>query len=349
MRHDHQQTMDFCNRLGLHPSDQPDTKLASPSYPVATVDKNYILTTDNHSSLAGDLITANFDDQIRPPFRARRAPSHKHVPVGSPCQKETRKYLSEQLENERQQMREYVLDRYLASLSDEDCWKEDRTEEPLKHTKTRHSLTRSSSLSKLVDSGWRYRVTVPKPFKMTVRESQKVPTKSKSSADFEWQRARQKCEEELECSMKFKASPAPATIYVPLYEEMAAAKERRRRQNLALRQKEHAAMQRPFTFERREDERLAEKQRRHTLYTEADARAPDANFKAKPFPYHLFSRENYKRMCEKEEVKEWQRTVRSEKLLKTSSLPKNMLKKRPSHTCDMTSEQDGCAASESGI
>ena len=245
-------------------------------------------------------------------------------------------------------MREDALDRYLTSLFDEDhC--DDESVDDLKRPKTKRRLVRSSSLTKLTDDGWRYRVTVPKPFRMTERESQKVPSKSRSAADFERKRSMQQMLEELECNMKFKASPAPATIYVPLYEELAVDKERRRRKNLAVRQKELADMQRPFAFLRREEERLAEKHQRRRELADDDAQLPDANFKAKPFPSHLFSSEANDWMSEHEEIKEWQRRARAEKLLKTSSLPKNMLKKRPSHVCDMTSEEGGCAASKSGI
>jgi len=354
MRREHEQTMAFCDKLGLHPQDRLDSQLPKPSYPVASVDEYYTLTTDSyHSSLAGDLITpADFDDVLRPSFKARRAPPRKHIPVRSVQQKSTRKerekQLSEQLENERQEMREYALDKYLASLSDEDrCDEEDRAAEA-KRAKTKRCLVRSSSLSKLVDDRWQYRVTVPKPFKMTIRESQKGPTKSRSTVDFELQRSKQQMEDELECSMKFKASPAPATIYVPLFKELALEKERRRRKNMVLRRKEHVTMQRPFAFLRREEEKLAKKHRCRREMAEADACPPDANFKAKPFPYHLFSSETRDWMSEQEEIREWQRRARAEKLLRTSSLPKNMTKKRHSHICDMTTE-DCCAGLKRGI
>ena len=351
MRHEHQQMMAFCDRLGLQPHGRLDSEVTNSSCPVATVNDHYSLTTDNHSSIAGDLITPDFDDVLRPSFKARRAPPQKRVPTGNMPRKFTRKerekQLSEQLENERQKMREYALDRYLASLSDDDRWDEERNGQR-RCAKAKRRLVRSSSLSKLVDDGWRYRVTVPKPFRMTVRESQKAPTKSRSSADFERQKSRQQMIEELECSMKFKASPAPATIYVPLLEELAAKKEHRRCQNTVLRQKEHSAMQRPFSFLRREEERLAEKHRRQKEAVEADALVPDANFKAKPFPYRLFSSEVNEWMNEQEEIKEWKRRQRAEKLLKSSSLPKNMTKKRPSHQCEMSSEDGCCAASKPG-
>ena len=350
MRHEHRQTLEFCDRLGLHACDQTDIKLTNLSCPVATVDDDYTLSTDNHTSLAGDLITTNIDAIIRPPFKARRAPPRKHVPIGSPQRKsawkESQKRESEQFQREREEMREYALDKYLASLSDEDhrgdfVESSDRT----KHERTKRRLVRSGSLSNLADDGWRYRVTVPRPFKMSVRESQKLPTKSRSATEFERQRVKKQMLEELECSMKFKASPAPSTIYVPMYEELTVGEERRRHRNMATRQKELAAMQRPFDLVRREEARLAEKHRRRAEFAEADARAPDANFKAKPFPRHLFSSEAHERMCLEEDEKEWQRRARAERLLQTSSLPKNMTKERPSHVCDMTTEEGDYAAS----
>lgn len=351
MRHEHEQTLDLCDRLGLYPQELRDSRPTSPSYPVASVDENYVLSADKYRSLAGDLITTDFNGVLRPQCKAHRAALQKRVPIGSTQRKSTReeraKQLADQLEGERRQMREYAVDRYLASLSDDDQWNKEHSGN-VESAETKPCLVRSSSLSKLTDDGWRYRVTVPKPFRMTIRDSEKPPSKSRSSAEYEQQRARERIKEELECSMRFKASPAPATIYLPLYEELAEGKERRRRQKMASRQKELAAMQRPFAFVRREEERLAEKHRRHAELAEADAQVPDANFKAKPFPHHLFSSEAEDWMSEQEEMKEWQRRARAEKLLRTSALPKNMTKKRPSHVCGMTSEEGSCDASTSG-
>jgi len=349
MRREHQQTLDLCDSLGLHPR---DSRPSSPSCPVASVDENYVLTADKYHSLAGDLITTDFDSALRLQFKAHRASPRKRVPIGSTQRKSAReeraKQLADQLESEHQQMREFALDRYLASLSNDDQWNRKKSTD-VESAKTKPHLTRSSSLSKLTDDGWRYRVTVPKPFKMTIRDSEKPPAKSRSSAEYEQQRAREQIKEELECSMRFKASPAPATIYVPLYQELEEGKERRRRQKMASRQKELAAMQRPFAFLCREEERLAEKHQRQAELAEADAQVPDANFKAKPFPHYLFNSEAEDWISEQEEIKEWQRRARAKKLLKTSALPKNMMKKRPSHVCCMTSEDNTCDASKFGM
>ena len=108
-------------------------------------------------------------------------------------------------------------------------------------------------------------------------------------------------------------------------------------------------MQRPFAFQRREEERQSEKLRRRAETAEADARAPDANFKAKPFPSHLFGGRAHAEAWEREEAKRWRRAARADELLRTSSLPKNMTKSRPSHACHMTGEDGDWAASKSGI
>ena len=356
MRYEHQQTLEFCDRFGLCPCDsEPDSELTThTSCPVATVDKHYTVTTS--SSFAGDLMTTDVGGAIRPNFKARKAPPppKKCVPTAGQWKKSTRrereKCLSDQLKTEREQMREYALDKYLASLSDEEAVCVESGTDIKEDAETRrHRLVKSNCLSELVDDDWRYRVTVPKPFRMTVREMQKEPTKSRSTADFERQRSRQRVEEELECSMKFKASPAPATIYVPLFEKLEAEKLHRRRLNFAARHKQHIAMQQPFAFLRREEERSAEKQRHRADQDVCDACAPDANFKAKPFPQHLFSSEVCKQMDELEQMKESRRKERADKLLRNSSLPKNMTKKRPSHVCDMTSDDGCCAVPNSGI
>ena len=358
MRREHQRTLDWCSELGLHAGRRRRSRDASPkSCPVAAVDENYVLTTDSshHSRLAGDLVSASFDRRVRPPFRARPAP-RKRVPTASPrrnCAHEERaKQLDdERPENERRAMREYAVDRYLASLSDDERWIElegraDDQRPPCSKAGRSLVQARSGSPTKLAadgdGDGWRYRVTVPEPFSMTIRESQKAPTRSRSSAEYERQRARRKIDEELECGVRFKAAPAPATIYVPLYDELAWKSETRRRRNLAARRREHAAMQRPFAFLRREEPRLADRQRRRADISSADARAPDASFRAKPFPAHLFGscRTGEQVQGEREEqTRRWRRAARAEQLLRSSSLPRNMTKARPSHVCDMTGDQ----------
>ncbi|XP_053731398.1 protein FAM161A-like [Synchiropus splendidus] len=72
-----------------------------------------------------------------------------------------------------------------------------------------------------VPGGRRYRaprVTVPRPFKMMLREedSQRKKVRTRSQVELENTLLRRELEELQECGKKFRASPAPAHIHLPL-------------------------------------------------------------------------------------------------------------------------------------
>ncbi|XP_039639071.1 protein FAM161A-like [Perca fluviatilis] len=63
-------------------------------------------------------------------------------------------------------------------------------------------------------------VTVPKPFQMMLREEERKRHKVRTRSEIELENMllRRELEELQECQKKFRASPAPAHIHVPLYE-----------------------------------------------------------------------------------------------------------------------------------
>ncbi|XP_056251167.1 protein FAM161A-like [Seriola aureovittata] len=64
------------------------------------------------------------------------------------------------------------------------------------------------------------KVTVPKPFQMMLREEDRKRQKVRTRSEIELENTllRRELEELRECQKKFKASPAPAHIHLPLYE-----------------------------------------------------------------------------------------------------------------------------------
>ncbi|CAJ1066662.1 protein FAM161A-like [Xyrichtys novacula] len=64
------------------------------------------------------------------------------------------------------------------------------------------------------------KVTVPKPFQMMLREEEKKRhrVRTRSEVELENTLLRQELEELRECQKQFRASPAPAHIYLPLYD-----------------------------------------------------------------------------------------------------------------------------------
>uniref|UniRef100_A0A4W6DUD4 Protein FAM161A n=2 Tax=Lates calcarifer TaxID=8187 RepID=A0A4W6DUD4_LATCA len=64
------------------------------------------------------------------------------------------------------------------------------------------------------------KVTVPKPFQMMLREEERKRHKVRTRSEIELENTllRQELEELRECQKKFRASPAPVHIHLPLYE-----------------------------------------------------------------------------------------------------------------------------------
>lgn len=80
-----------------------------------------------------------------------------------------------------------------------------------KHQGNRQTGVRVKSNSK---------VTVPKPFQMMLREEERKRHKVRTRSEIELENTllRRELEELQECQKKFRASPAPAHIHLPLYE-----------------------------------------------------------------------------------------------------------------------------------
>lgn len=80
-----------------------------------------------------------------------------------------------------------------------------------KHQGNRQTRVRVKSNSK---------VTVPKPFQMMLREAERKRHKVRTRSEIELENTllRRELEELQECQKKFRASPAPAHIHLPLYE-----------------------------------------------------------------------------------------------------------------------------------
>lgn len=82
-------------------------------------------------------------------------------------------------------------------------------------------------------------ITIPEPFKMTLRGN--MPNSSK-------QRTLQEAESEIECLRKFRATPVPAHVFLPLYETMTREQRRKRFESTERRKENMLALQLPFNF-----------------------------------------------------------------------------------------------------
>ncbi|XP_029643231.1 protein FAM161B-like [Octopus sinensis] len=102
---------------------------------------------------------------------------------------------------------------------------------------------------------WHHGITVPKPFNMTLREANKKKKKSKTLLDFERECEENRRQEECECKKLFKASPVPAHVYMPLYDEITKKKDRQRSISQKNRKEYLESLQQPFSFAGKNNER----------------------------------------------------------------------------------------------
>ncbi|XP_066494830.1 protein FAM161A [Tiliqua scincoides] len=191
------------------------------------------------------------------------------------------------------------------------------------------SLTLKKSRRK--QKKWFPMLTVPKPFQMTIREAQKKQQniKSKSQIELENNLLKKQLEEEAECHKKFRANPVPAFVYVPLYHEIMQQNEERRKSIRERRREILLASQKPFQFIEREAQKkeMQKMQMKDLSQPEKKAKV----FKAKPVPKYVCSSKINEKLKEEELYREIRMQIRSEELLRNSSLPNSRLGNRSAH------------------
>ncbi|NWZ83268.1 F161A protein, partial [Poecile atricapillus] len=194
-------------------------------------------------------------------------------------------------------------------------------------SRAKHSLPSSPTGRKVRKKHkvWSPRVTVPKPFQMTIREAQKKEQniKSKSQIELENHLLKKQLEEEAECQKKFRANPVPATVFLPLYHDIVQRNEERRRSVKERCKLKLLASQKPFKFIERERQRS--EMRKMQL---KDISLPENKtkvFRAKPVPKCVYSPDFNDRLKEEELCREIRIRMRAEELLQNSSVPNSRL------------------------
>ncbi|NXK28565.1 F161A protein, partial [Arenaria interpres] len=208
-------------------------------------------------------------------------------------------------------------------------------------SRTKHSrLPRSPAFRTIrkKQKAWSPKVTVPKPFQMTIREARKKEQnlKSKSQIELENNLLKKQLEEEAECQKKFRANPVPAAVFLPLYHEIVQRNEERRRSVKERSRLKLLASQKPFKFIEREKQRNEiRKMQLRDLSTPEKKRK---QFKAKPVPKCVHSPAVTDKLKEEELYREIRIRMRAEELLRNSSLPNSRLalkdtNKKKKHKC----------------
>ncbi|XP_053140242.1 protein FAM161A isoform X2 [Hemicordylus capensis] len=209
----------------------------------------------------------------------------------------------------------------------DNVWDELSLENYSHRTKSIASKLQSLKKSKRKKKNWSPMVTVPEPFQMTIREAKKKKQniKSKSLIELENSFLKKQLEEEAECQKKFRANPVPAYVFVPLYHEIMQQNEERRKSIRERRREILLASQKPFQFIEREAQK---KEMRKMQLRDLSEPEKKKVFKAKPVPKFVYSSEVNEKLKEEELYREIRIRVRSEELLRNSSLPNSRLGNR---------------------
>lgn len=126
------------------------------------------------------------------------------------------------------------------------------------------------------------KVTVPKPFQMMLREEERKRhrVRTRSEVELENTLLRRELEELRECQKKFRASPAPAHIHLPLYEVINCRPRGGRNNSVPDRSQE------PFRFLERE--RKKREARIAAALGNFSRREERQGFKATPLPSSVY-------------------------------------------------------------
>ncbi|XP_042669681.1 protein FAM161B [Centrocercus urophasianus] len=110
---------------------------------------------------------------------------------------------------------------------------------------------------KSASSPWIPSITIPQPFKMTLREARKKSQLMKSNMFLELDklRDRRQSQDEAECQKQFRAQPVPAHVFLPLYHEIMEQNEVRRQIATQKRKELLLSTQRPFSFLEKEEKK----------------------------------------------------------------------------------------------
>ncbi|CAI5769115.1 Uncharacterized protein PODLI_1B007720 [Podarcis lilfordi] len=175
---------------------------------------------------------------------------------------------------------------------------------------------------------WSPKITIPEPFQMTIREAKikQQNIKSKSLIELENNLLKKELEEEAECQKKFRAHPVPAHVFFPLYHDIMQQNEERRKSLRERRREILLATQKPFQFIEREAQKKEMKKMQLKDVSSPEKKAKV--FKAKPVPKFVYSSEINEKLKEEELYRDIRIQMRSEELLRNSSLPNSRLGNR---------------------
>ncbi|KAM9792219.1 protein FAM161A [Neosynchiropus ocellatus] len=172
------------------------------------------------------------------------------------------------------------------------------------------------------------RVTTARPFHMTVREAagRRRGAKTRTEVEHENAELRRQLEELAECQTKFRASPVPAHVHLPLYEELQKRNVERRKAMQEQEEQRMRRIQKPFSFLEREQLKKEKQQQRPLQAASQEKVKP---FKAKPVPKSVYAAAASGEQVKEEELyRSIKIQMRAEEMLHSASMPHSMLARR---------------------
>ncbi|KAJ7344981.1 hypothetical protein JRQ81_000931 [Phrynocephalus forsythii] len=190
-------------------------------------------------------------------------------------------------------------------------------------SKDEHSRSLPQSYSKPMSASmsWISSITIPQPFKMTLREAHKKSQLLTSHTLLELETAtyKRQSQEEAECQKQFRAQPVPAHIYLPLYQEIMEKNEIRRQVETQKRRELLLSMQKPFTFQEKEEKKKeATRHKILDLLASSKKAAPKVR---KKIPKSTFEPMLGDKLQEAELLRKIRIEMRAKDLLESSSAP----------------------------
>ncbi|KAG7260763.1 hypothetical protein CRUP_000202 [Coryphaenoides rupestris] len=188
----------------------------------------------------------------------------------------------------------------------------------------------SKGRSRQEEEAWRHRsVTVPRPFHMTQRQCGAV--KTRSEVELENAALRRQLDELGECQKKFRASPVPAHVRLPLYEELQEQRQAKREQHEEEQNRRIAP--KPFSFlereRRRKEQREQQQEQQRLLLLQTSFSQQEQQevkpFRARPVPRAVYAAAAGERAQEEQLYRSIKMQMRAAEMLQGSAMPPSML------------------------
>ncbi|XP_052041388.1 protein FAM161B [Apodemus sylvaticus] len=187
---------------------------------------------------------------------------------------------------------------------------------------------------------WASSITVPQPFRMTLREARKKAQWLASPASFEQERlqAQKQGQEEAECHRQFRAQPVPAHVYLPLYQEIMERREARRRAGIQKRKELLLSSLKPFSFLEKKEQQKEDTPQRDSAAV-AQTKVPPKKATSRKIPKSILEPALGEKLQESELLRKIRIQMRATAMLRMASSPIHTSSNKAPRTATRTQEE----------